>query len=401
MSRRMGTESRIISCDLPDIKIPELTYSQMCWSRAEQYKDNVALVDAVSGRSFTYAEARSLAQSFGSGLLRLGGSPGDVVAIVLPNLPEYPVIFMGASEAGFVITTLNPAYTPTEIRGQLVNSEAKFVVTIPQLVQKVKEATMGTEIKMIVAGEQKDASITSLELLMKDKGNLSPSVPSSTSSVAVMPYSSGTTGVPKGVMLTHRNLVGNMAQLAHPAMEFMKPEEVTVCVLPLFHIFAMNVTMSNSLFNGGKMVTVPMFEPNMFLKTLVDYRPTYLHLAPPLVGFLASHPAVTPEHLASLHTIFVGAAPAGTALINLFHKRAPKVRFREGFGMTEMGPAVTFTRGNIEDTKGSTGQLLPNMKMKVLDLGTGEEMNVGETGELCFTGPQGSWETVSRDKSTF
>ena len=86
-------------------------------------------------------------------------------------------------------------------------------------------------------------------------------------------------------------------------MEFMKPEEVTVCVLPLFHIFAMNVTMSNILWNGGKMVTVPMFEPNMFLKTLLDYRPTFLHLAPPLVGFLASHPAVTPEHLASRHTV--------------------------------------------------------------------------------------------------
>ena len=91
----------------------------------------------MSGRSFTYTEARSLARSFGSGLLRLGGEPGDVVAIVLPNLPEYPVIFMGASEAGFVITTLNPAYTPTEIRGQLVNSEAKYVITIPQLVEKV------------------------------------------------------------------------------------------------------------------------------------------------------------------------------------------------------------------------------------------------------------------------
>ena len=91
----------------------------------------------MSGRSFTYTEARSLSRSFGSGLLRLGGEPGDVVAIVLPNIPEYPVIFMGASEAGFVITTLNPAYTPTEIRGQLVNSEAKYVVTIPQLVEKV------------------------------------------------------------------------------------------------------------------------------------------------------------------------------------------------------------------------------------------------------------------------
>ena len=86
-------------------------------------------------------------------------------------------------------------------------------------------------------------------------------------------------------------------------MDFMGREEVTVCVLPMFHIFAMNVTMSNILWNGGKMITVPMFEPNMFLKTLLDYRPTFLHIAPPLVGFLATHPAVTEEHLASLHTV--------------------------------------------------------------------------------------------------
>jgi len=386
--RYMGTQSKIMNCDLADINIPELTFPEMCWSRVEQYKDNTALVDAVSGRSYTYTEARSLARSFGSGLLRLGGQPGDVVAIVLPNLPEYPIIFMGASEAGFVITTLNPTYTAGEIRGQLVNSEARFVITIPQLVEKVRESTAGTDIKMIVPGPQTDPSVTSLESLLQDQGDLSTSAPINTNDVAVMPYSSGTTGVPKGVMLTHRNLVGNMAQLAHPAMDFMGREEVTVCVLPMFHIFAMNVTMSNILWNGGKMITVPMFEPNMFLKTLLDYRPTFLHIAPPLVGFLATHPAVTEEHLASLHTIFVGAAPAGTALIDLFHKRAPNVRFREGFGMTEMAPAVTFTRGTGADSKGSTGQLLPNMKMKVVDLGSGELLGAGETGELCFTGPQ-------------
>ena len=153
LSRRMGTESRVVSCDIKDIKIPDLTFSQMCWSRVDQYKDNVALVsiacfcflliqhfkvDAVDGRSLTFSEARSLARSFGSGLLRLGGQPGDVLAIVLPNMPEYPVIFMGASEAGFVITTLNPTYTAGEIKGQLVNSEAKYVVTIPQLMTKVR-----------------------------------------------------------------------------------------------------------------------------------------------------------------------------------------------------------------------------------------------------------------------
>ena len=138
-----------------------------------------------------------------------------------------------------------------------------------------------------------------------------------------------------------------MEQLAHPEVKLVDMEQVTVCVLPLYHIFAMHVAMSYMLWNNEKLVTVPMFEPSMFLKTLVDYRPTTLQFAPPLVGFLANHPAVTPEHLASLNTIVVGAAPAGKALIDLFDKGAPNVRFREGYGMAEIsGSHIYKTTGS-------------------------------------------------------
>ena len=123
--------------------------------------------------------------------------------------------------------------------------------------------------------------------------------------IAVLPYSSGTTGVPKGVQLTHRNMVSNMLQRNHPLMEGMDIGEVTVCILPMFHIFAMNVTMADMLWHGGKLVTLPMFEPRMFLDALTRHRPTFLHLAPPLVQFLAVHPMVTADHLASLHTVIL------------------------------------------------------------------------------------------------
>jgi len=192
-------------------------------------------------------------------------------------------------------------------------------------------------------------------------------------------------------MLTHANLVANMAQLNHPALDLMEDGETTICVLPLFHIFAMNVTMSNMLLNGGKLVTLPSFEPGQFLDAMLEHRPTFLHVAPPLVGFLATHSGVTKDHLSSLRQIFCAAAPAGPALIDLFNRRAPEVRFREGYGMTEMAPAVTFVRGSHLVTGGSTGQLVPNSSMKVLHLETGEELGVGETGELCFKGPQVSF----------
>ena len=159
-------------------------------------------------------------------------------------------------------------------------------------------------------------------------------------------------------------------------------------MLPLYHIFAMNVTMSGMLYKGGKLVTVPMFEPNMFLETMLTYRPTTLHLAPPLVSFLVNHPQVTQDHMASLRDVLVAAAPTGQTLIDLFLKKFPHVRFREGYGMTEMSPAVTMTDLNMKQTGGSCGQLLPNTKLKVVDLQTGAELGPGETGELCFAGPQ-------------
>ena len=150
----------------------------------------------------------------------------------------------------------------------------------------------------------------------------------------------------------------------------------------------MNVTMSGMLYKGGKLVTVPMFEPNMFLETMLTYRPTTLHLAPPLVSFLVNHPQVTQDHMASLRDVLVAAAPTGQTLIDLFLKKFPHVRFREGYGMTEMSPAVTMTDLNMKQTGGSCGQLLPNTKLKVVDLQSGAELGPGETGELCFAGPQ-------------
>merc|ERR1719228_1088016 len=167
----------------------------------------------------------------------------------------------------------------------------------------------------------------------------------------------------------------------------MGREQTTICVLPFFHIFGMNVTMTNMLWNGGKMITMPSFDPALFLKLLLEHRPTVLHLAPPLVGFLATHPAVNPDHLTSVNTVLVGAAPVGTALIQQFHKRAPHTKFREGYGMSELSPVVLMTRAD-KIIHGSTGNLIPNTKMKVVHLDSGETLGEGETGELCFQGPQ-------------
>merc|ERR1719445_1555493 len=254
----------------------------MCWSRVTEFSKDTALVDGASGSKLTFTEARSLARAFANSLLRLGASKGDVLAIVMPNCPDYIVTFLGASEAGLVVTTLNPVYTAHEIRGQLTNSEAKYVVTTPLLLPKVKEALGESPAVVIVSGEETTTTL-SLSSLLQGSGDLLDSHdPPNADDLCVLPYSSGTTGVPKGMLL-----------------------------------------------NGGTLVTLPSFEPGQFLDAMLEHRPTFLHVAPPLVGFLATHPGVTKDHLSSLRQIFCAAAPAGPALIELFNRRAPEVRFRE------------------------------------------------------------------------
>ena len=156
----------VVPCDLEDISIPSLSWSDLCWSNLSRFSQNTALVDGVTGRSYSLGQARDLASRVGSGLLRSGLEKGNVVAALLPNMPEYPVLFMGAAEAGLVLTTLNPLYTPGEIRDQLVNSEAKLVLTLPHLVEKVREATVEIEMKIVVIGESRD----SLQQLVGDGG---------------------------------------------------------------------------------------------------------------------------------------------------------------------------------------------------------------------------------------
>ena len=186
----------------------------------------------------------------------------------------------------------------------------------------------------------------------------------------------------------------SMDQISHQEIGLIQYEdrdfrETTVCVLPMYHVFGMNVTMSNVLRAGGKLVTLSAFNPGPFLRTLITYRPTFLHLAPPVLNFLTTHAGVKTHHLESLRYILVGAAPVAPALIQRFKEKAPHVDFREGWGMSELSPAGCFSRQG-KSVIGSCGQVLPNTTMKVISLQTGDSMPPGDNnrGELLVKGPQ-------------
>lgn len=194
------------------------------------------------------------------------------------------------------------------------------------------------------------------------------------------------------MQLTHANMVSNMIQISSDEMGLLisanrDMRETTICILPMYHVFAMNVTMTNILMAGGKMVTLSSFNPLTFLSAMITYKPTFLHLAPPLLAFLAMHGGVKAHHLESLRYILVAAAPVVPSLIRSFLEKAPHVELREGWGMSELSPAVCFSPqgGSVI---GSCGKVLPNTQVKLVDVDTGESLGPGMPGELLVRGPQ-------------
>jgi len=390
-----------VSSPWPDVVVPEVNLADFVWENVEHHAANDALVCGMSGRSYSYAVAHSVSKKFGSALLRMGAKKGDVIGMVLPNIPEFPLVFLGAAGVNVSVTTMNPTYRPEELAKQLENSGAKYIVTLSMFLQNVKQACdiYGKMEKIIIIGEEKapDGCESFLQMIHGEDGSLyglDKSCDPHTDIVA-LPYSSGTTGPPKGVCLSHYNLVANIMQTLAPGImpivEYKDcgVQETNLAVLPFFHIYAMCLVMLFNLRAGHKLVTLPKFEPESFLKALVTHKPTFLNLVPPLVSFLATNPAVKPSHLSSVTFVTGGAAPFGPALIEQFmEKIQPNViAFREGFGMTECSPLC-----HIQPAEGAVlgacGCPTPNTIAKIVDLETGEALGPGEQGELCVSGPQ-------------
>ena len=202
--------------------------------------------------------------------------------------------------------------------------------------------------------------------------------------LVALPYSSGTTGVCKGVMLTHRNLVANLAQIAGSGHDWR--DETLVCVLPLFHIYGMVAIMNHGLYCGATVVTLPRFDFEQLLKTMQDYRVTFAHLVPPIVLALSKSPLVEAYDLSNLHTIFSGAAPLGADLARACSERL-NCTVVQGYGMTETSPA-THLSTREHNKPGSVGLCVPGMECRLVSVETGEDVGVGERGEIHVRGPQ-------------
>ncbi len=370
----------VFTSPLPPVDIPEQALTPFTLANAPQLGDKPALIDGPTGRTLTYAQLDEAVRRLAGGLVARGFGKGDVLALLSPNIPEYAVVFHGVAMAGGAVTTINPTYTPGEVRHQLADAGATILVTVEMFLDTAREAAEGTGVtEVVVIGEADGAP--SLTSLMGEP--LAEQVPVAQDDVVVLPYSSGTTGLSKGVMLTHANLVANIQQTRVP-MD-ITADESFIAVLPFFHIYGMQVLMNCGVRSGATIVTMPRFDPAQFLELNATHRCTRAFVAPPIVVFLAKHPAVEGADLSAMETIFSGAAPLSAELAEEAAARLG-CEVVQGYGMTELSPVSHLTPpGGYKP--GSVGVTGPNQECRIVDAASGESLGEDEEGELWVRGP--------------
>jgi acyl-CoA synthetase (AMP-forming)/AMP-acid ligase II len=303
-----------------------------------------------------------------------------VFAIYSPNLPEYAIVFHAVSLLGGIITTVNPMYTVEELTAQLKDAGARYLVTTPAFVEKAEKAARDAGVREVfVFGE----SFSSLLDSPPDppRVEIDPR-----HDVVVLPYSSGTTGLPKGVMLTHYNLVANILQTE--VVLGLTENDTVLGVLPFFHIYGMVVIMNMNLHVGATVVTMPRFDLEQCLELMQKYRVTFANVVPPIVLALAKSPVVDKYDLSRLRTIFSGAAPLGATLAQAAASRL-RCKVPQGYGLTETSPVTHATRpGDAGLKPAGIGPPAPNTEVKIVDVATRAELGPNQEGEICIRGPQ-------------
>ena len=383
----------VVRSPFPDVLIPKINLYDYIFQNSASLAQKIAVVNGETGREYSFLEIEETTRKVSSALNRSGLQKGDVVALATSNCPEYPIMFLATLASGGVVTTCNPAYTDEELTYQFTNSSPKFVVTVPSVlptVQKAAEKSGAEKIIVLDDTEQRGSSFISYRSLVEDSGsrfNLAPV--DAKNDIAVLPYSSGTTGLPKGVMLTHYTMIANISQLKHPEIFSLHKDGTTIMgLLPFYHIYGMDVIMLSSLHAGSKLITLSKFSPDTFLSAIQKYKINLTHLVPPLIQFLANHPSVDKYNLSSIDQVTSASAPLSGELLTAARERIGCRLIRQLYGLTEMNGAVLIMPECLGMTKpGSVGVPICNMEVRIVDTVNGENLPVGKTGEMLVRGP--------------
>ncbi|HYV61257.1 MAG TPA: AMP-binding protein, partial [Bryobacteraceae bacterium] len=304
-------------------------------------------------------------------------------ALYSPNHPDYAVAILGVAAAGGASATINPLYTTDELAVQLQDSGAKFLLTIPALLDRAKEAAARSGIKdVFVIGSA--PGVVSLEDLL----DRAPSQPrhacDARKDLAAIPFSSGTTGRSKGVMLTHFSMTANIRQCLAAGM--LVESDRVLAALPFFHIYGMVLILGLGLYQGATLYTMPRFDLEVFLRAIQDRKITYAPCVPPIVLALAKHPLIDQFDLSSLRLIGCGAAPIAASTLLSCAERL-KCSVTQGYGMTEASGATHLNAPLHPEKAISIGPPVPNCEAKVVDIVSGTALGPNEHGEICVRGP--------------
>jgi acyl-CoA synthetase (AMP-forming)/AMP-acid ligase II len=354
----------------PDIEIPDLAMPEYVMGGAAARGDHPAIIDGATGAVTTYAEFAARADEVAAALQARGIGKGDVVALVGPNSAEWGMAYHGILRAGGVVTPMNPLLTQEEMGRQEENSGSKLLIDDPAA---------------FVGGVEAGTTPDEVEIEREE--------------LAVLPYSSGTTGLMKGVMLTHRNLVANIEQ-AWNSMPLTE-EDTLVGLLPFFHIYGQTVVLNMGLAKGSTIVIMQRFDCDALMDLIEEHGVTWLHVAPPVILQLATHTNVEGRDFSKLKLIISGAAPLDAELAGRAEAKvgAP---VRQGYGMTELSPVSHKSRlARVAETPpGSVGALIPNTEARLIDPRTEKDVPEGEQGEIWVRGPQVMKGYLNNDEAT-
>ncbi|XP_064603562.1 uncharacterized protein LOC135468982 isoform X2 [Liolophura sinensis] len=378
----IGTDN-IVYSPRPSVPCPHLSLGKYLMGKLEEHGNQEALMDIPTGRRMSFTQLRDAVIRVTSALSKLGIKKGDVVLVCSTNCLEFPVLCVAVLNLGAVFSPVNPASTVDDLQRQLELSQASCVVGGNGLTVNIDRASQGNTAMKIVFGCAE--GWIPFSVLMEDDGRSysHPEPVDPFQHMAFLSYSSGTTGLPKGVMLTHHNVLVNMMQFSQ-SFPTQAGEDKVLAYLPFYHAYGLIVKILNCLNGGLSMSIVPRFDES-FLQTMSQERITILHLVPPVCVFMLKHPDIRQYDLSAIRAALCGAAPIGGDQVAEFRERFGIEDFIQGYGLTETSPLATIDCRPVR--VGSVGQAMSSVTLKVVDLETGESLGPGQSGEICIKGP--------------